>query len=131
MLFSSLLFLICFLPFVLFVYYVLLSWNRKLQNGFLLLASLGFYAWGEPRFVIILMVSIVLNWFLALQIDIHRSNDKFAKLMIVLDLILNLGIIFVFKYMAFSVTNINMLFGIKLAVPRPLMSGSILLFFRS
>ncbi len=106
------------MPVVLFVYYVLLARSRKLQNAFLLLASLAFYAWGEPRFVIILMVSIILNWFIAYQIDKHRHNDKFAKLMIVLDLILNLGIIFVFKYLMFSIDNINALFGIQWAVPR-------------
>ena len=62
MLFSSTTFLYYFLPAVLLVYYGLLRRSRKLQNLFLTLASLFFYAWGEPRFVLVMLLSICMNW---------------------------------------------------------------------
>ena len=57
MLFSSMVFLWCFLPAVLLIYYLL---NPKLRNLFLLLASLIFYAWGEPGYIWLMLISIVM-----------------------------------------------------------------------
>ncbi len=93
MLFSSLVFLICFLPIVLFIYYVLLRKNKTMQNSFLLLSSLIFYAWGEPKFVLILIISVVVNWFIAYQIDEKRTNTRLVKTLIVADIIFNLILI--------------------------------------
>lgn len=111
MLFSSLIFLVFFLPAVLIPYYTILRNHRKAQNGFLLVASLGFYAWGEPWFVLVLMLSIIGNWAFGLLIDKHRQNQQLARFSIVLMLIFNLTIIFIFKYLMFTLTNINKLFG--------------------
>ena len=64
MLFSSVVFIFFFLPAVLFMYYVPFRNSIKLKNILLLFASLGFYAWGEPVFVLIMIFSIIFNWFL-------------------------------------------------------------------
>ena len=74
MLFSSTTFIYLFLPAVLFGYYVIFRWKRSLQNVFLLLASLFFYAWGEPAFVLIMISSVVLNWLYGLLIDKNRAK---------------------------------------------------------
>ena len=64
MVFSSSVFLFVFLPCVLAGYYLLARW-RKLSNLFLTLASLAFYAWGEPKFVLVMIASITVSWFLS------------------------------------------------------------------
>lgn len=116
MLFSSLIFLVVFLPCVLFGYYVLFRKSRTLQNVFLLIASLGFYAWGEPWFVLIMIGSICGNYVFGLLVDRYRSQTKKAKAIIAISLIFNLSIIFVFKYLMFTVNNINALFGTAFSV---------------
>ena len=74
MVFSSTVFLFLFLPLVILIYYNPVFKGRKFKNIFLLLASLVFYAWGEPTFVFVMILSIIINWFLALKID--KSNTK-------------------------------------------------------
>jgi len=113
MLFTSLTFILCFLPATLFVYYGLLRSSRKLQNYFLLCASLFFYAWGEPLFVFMLVFSILCNWLFGFLIQRCRN-----KLAVVSMLAFNLGIIFIFKYLIFTVTNLNAWFGAGISVPR-------------
>lgn len=112
MLFTSLTFILCFLPATLFVYYVLLRSSRKLQNYFLLAASLFFYAWGEPLFVFVLVFSILCNWLLGFIIQRNRN-----RLSVTAMLAFNLGIIFVFKYLIFTVVNLNSWFGAGITVP--------------
>lgn len=115
-LFSSLPFLIVFLPVVLFGYFVVLRKWRVAQNVFLLLASLVFYAWGEPKFVFVMIGSILFNWLMGLLIDRCRDK-KAAKALVALDVAGNLGLLFVFKYLMFTLNNINFLFGTSLTVP--------------
>ena len=117
MLFSSLIFLIVFLPIVLFGYYVPLRKWRPAQNVFLLCASLVFYAWGEPKFVFVMIGSILFNWMMGLLTDRFRGS-KTAKIMIALDVAGNLGLLFVFKYLTFAAQNIKALFGATFAVPQ-------------
>ena len=74
MIFSSNIFLFLFIPLVLFFYYVILKSSRNKQNIFLLLASLFFYAWGEPAFVFIMILSIVSNYYFSIQVDKYRGN---------------------------------------------------------
>lgn len=95
MLFSSNIFVFIFLPAVILVYYTILRRSRTLQNLFLLLASLFFYAWGEPRFVLVMLLSIGINWFMGLLVDACRGQRRKAKLMVLLDVIFNLCIIFI------------------------------------
>lgn len=118
MLFSSLIFLTCFLPAVIFIYYTVCRVSRTLQNIFLLIVSLGFYAWGEPRFVFILMGSILANWGFGLAIDKVRKNRKQVRLVTAAMLVFNLSIIFVFKYLMFTLKNIKAVTGFGFAVPK-------------
>ena len=116
MLFSSSTFLFAFLPIVITVYYVFLRNRRILQNIFLLIASLLFYAWGEIAFVFVMMLSIVTNYFFGLFVSRAKNSNK-KKLTLVLSIIFNLSILFVFKYLVFTLTNINALFGVNLTIP--------------
>lgn len=120
MLFSSTVFIYLFLPCVLFGYYVLFRRKRNLQNIFLLLASLFFYAWGEPKFVLIMIGSINGNWFLGLLVDKAKTLDKlkFAKALIAVTCIFNLGILFIFKYFTFVGNTITNLLGISVSIPQ-------------
>lgn len=119
MLFSSTVFIYLFLPAVLFGYYVLFRWKRSLQNIFLLFASLFFYAWGEPKFVLIMIGSIVFNWIFGLLVGKFKSDNKIvlSKFIIALTCIINLGILFVFKYLNFTSDIIKDLFGFNSHIP--------------
>ena len=108
MLFSSLIFILYFLPLVLIVNF-LLSFNLKVQNIWLLFASLVFYAWGEPFYVFLMVVSIIVNWFLGLMVDRFRDTGKKAKIFVWAACIFNLGFLFVYKYLGFIVSNVNSL----------------------
>ena len=117
MLFSSNIFLFLFLPCVLFVYYILLRKSRKLQNAFLFAASLFFYAWGEPTFVLVMAGSILMNWFFGYVIGLDDTRSTRARTALTIGLIMNLIVIFIFKYLMFTLGNINSLFGMDLTVP--------------
>lgn len=116
MIFSSSVFLFVFLPLVLIIYYALYS-QRLVQNIFLFLASLFFYAWGEPWFVLIMLLSILVNYVIGLNIDLHRNNKVISKILLIITVLYNLSIIFIYKYLAFTVTNINILFSLKFPIP--------------
>ena len=118
MVFSSNIFLYFFLTFVLVGYAILHRW-RKWSNLFLTFASLGFYAWGQPKFVVIMVASIAVNWLLALWIDREKQKpDKGrAKLALVLSVIINLGLLGVYKYLSWLLGNINDWFNLSFPVP--------------
>ena len=92
MVFSSLTFLFAFLPVTLIGYYLL---PKKWKIGFLLLASLVFYAWGEPLYVILMIGSIVLNWVIGLLMD---KSERHKKAFLIASIVLNLALLFTFKY---------------------------------
>ena len=104
MLFSSVVFLFYFLPVVLVLYYLFRN-QMPVKNGILLVASLFFYAWGEPWFVLVMIASIIGNYFLAVLVDRYREK-KAAKWILVLAVVLNIGLLFVFKYLDFFIRNI-------------------------
>ena len=117
MLFSSIPFLFYYLPVVLLVYFLL---PRGLRNGFLLLASLFFYAWGEPRYVLLMAATITV--FYALGIAIEKSEGRAKKLWLALAVGSGLAALAVFKYADFALENFNALTGmsiplLKLALP--------------
>ena len=116
MLFSSTTFIYLFLPIVILLYFTVFGWSRLLQNVFLLGASLVFYAWGEPKFVFVMIASIIINWLLGLIIDKNREK-KIAKVMIGIDVAFNLGLLFVFKYLTFTGSLLQSI-GIHLRVPQ-------------
>lgn len=112
MLFSSTTFLFFFLPITLIVYYNPFFKDRKFRNYFLLLASLLFYGFGEPLFIFLMLFSILINYFLGLGV----ANSKHRKMYVILAYILNLFILFVFKYLSFTLQNINFLFNTSFAL---------------
>ncbi|MCI9413287.1 MAG: MBOAT family protein [Clostridia bacterium] len=105
MVFSSFTFLFIFLPLVLLTYF--LAKKRQLRNIVLLVFSLIFYAWGEPVYVLLMLLSIIVNYFIALKIERRKRGKK--KWMII-DVIFNLGVIGFFKYGNFIIQNINSIF---------------------
>lgn len=110
MLFSSAFFIFVFLPFVILLYFVILRNHLLLQNLLLLITSIGFYAWGEPKFVIVMLCSIALNYLFARKIDsIRKIRGK--KFWLIISIIFNIGILFVFKYLNFTISNITHIFG--------------------
>ena len=98
MLFSSIPFVLYFFPVVFIVHY-LLFFSRKLQNLWLLLASLFFYAWGEPRYVFLMIGSILFNSFFALVIEKCKNRKRRTALVIAVSG--NLLALFAFKYLGF------------------------------
>lgn len=106
-----------FLPVVLLVYYGLLRKSRPLQNIFLFLASLFFYAWGEPWFVLIMLISVVMNWLFAIVVDLIRSHTIAVRVTLGLMIFANLALLFRYKYWMFTLTNINNLFGSHFPIP--------------
>lgn len=119
MLFSSTEFLFLFLPVVMILYYIPFVKNRTYRNVVLLLASLFFYAWGEPVFVALMVASIFVNWLIGLQMD--HSEKK--KSWLVLSVVWNLALMFVFKYLTFVLSNMELLLRrdiVDLTIPLPL-----------
>ena len=100
MVFSSPVFLLFFLPLALVVYYNPFFRGRRFRNHTLLLFSLAFYAWGEPLFVFVMMLSILVNWLLAKVMD--RQQDPLRRrLWMLVPILLDIGLIFFFKYLSF------------------------------
>lgn len=114
MVFSSPVFLFVFLPFVFLVNKAL---PVKLRNVFLLIASLIFYAWGEPVYVLLMLLSVFVNYALALAMGDKETRKGSARLWLVLCVIFNIGMLVVFKYSNFMVDNVNGLFGTSLLIP--------------
>ena len=120
MVFSSLIFIFVFLPLVLLVYYIS---PRKMRNLVFFIASLIFYAWGEPVYILIMLFSTVFDYLNGLLIDKYRENSHITKLVLINSIVINLGILCFFKYYGFIVNNINSLFDINIKViklPLPL-----------
>ena len=86
------------------------------KNYILLVASLVFYAWGEPKYIVLMLLSIVLNYFIALAIDKSRNGGT-KRLYLVFAVILNIGALFIFKYLDFVFLNINKVFGSNIELP--------------
>jgi len=101
MLFSSIPFLYYFLPIVLLLYVIT---PKKLKNLTLLLASLFFYGWGEPKYVFLMLATIVAGYFLGLLIEKFRETP-WSKFFIILSAVLFLGALGVFKYADFFIGN--------------------------
>ena len=114
MLFSSTVFLLVFLPVVLLIYY-LLRGKRRLQNIFLLLASLVFYAWGKPENVLLLLFSIACNYGFGVLIGALREKGRSSTAALIGAVVVNLGVLFVFKYLNFTTAQLSAL-GLELSL---------------
>jgi len=113
MVFSNLIFIFAFLPLVLFFYYIA---KDNLKNIVLLIASLIFYAWGEPQYVFLMLLSIVLNYLFGLAIAHYHYSPKLSRAVLVLSIIVNIAILGYFKYADFFLDTLNKLLGTKWSV---------------
>ena len=116
MIFSSITFLYYFLPWVLVLYFAV---PFKYKNFVLLLSSLLFYAWGEPKIVFIMLATITVSYVLGILTEKHEDKKKFYMFLAVL---LSLGSLGYFKYADFFIENINAITGLsipmlKIALP--------------
>ena len=114
MLFSSSTFLFVFLPLVIMFYYSFFRHSRRLQNIFLFLVSLFFYAWGEPSFVFVMIGSIIVNYAFGLIVDIYRTDKVKSKIILGVSVTFNIILLFIFKYLSFVIENINSIFQLSL-----------------
>lgn len=99
MVFSNAVFLFLFLPITLLIYYSPLCRKIQAKNIWLLLVSLGFYAWGEPVYVLLMLLSICVNYFLGRCVSGCPKTIK-GKKIVALACVYNLGMLFIFKYLA-------------------------------
>lgn len=105
MVFSSAIFLLLFLPIIFILNYIS---KKEYSNILLLIASLIFYAWGEPYLVILMLFTIVINW-VAGQV-IEKNNGNLKKLYLIISITCDLGILGYYKYMGFFVSTLNKIF---------------------
>ncbi len=110
MVFSSTVFLFIFLPVTYILY--LICRNIKVRNIILIIASLFFYAYGEPKAVFLMILSIIANYLFGLGMD-----GRFRKPLLIISVIFNLLMLYVFKYLSFSAQLINDITGLGIPVP--------------
>ena len=106
MVFSSLLFLFWFIPIFFILYYLV---PGKIKNPVLFLGSIVFYGWGEPKYLILLLVSITVNWLAGILIGRFRGRGDKAVLAVAV--VFDLSMLFFFKYINFFIENINSITG--------------------
>ena len=111
MVFSSLNFLFIFLPIIMIIYFVV---PFKVKNIVLLIASIIFYAWGEPVYVILMLLSILFNYVAGLKLEQTFSKNE-RKKQLVLAIVVNLLLLGFFKYAGFIIGTINSVFGASIA----------------
>ncbi len=114
MLFSSITFLYYFLPAVLLLYFIS---PKGLKNSVLLVASLIFYGWGEPKYVFLMIATILMGWGLGLGIEKYRGTCK-AKILCGLSVVLSLAVLGYFKYADFFLENFNAVTGLSIPLLR-------------
>ena len=111
MVFSSILFIFRFLPMAMILYFLT---PTKFKNLTLLIVSLIFYSWGEPKYFLIMVASIVVDYLVSRGIEKSRNNKKICILLLSISMIFNLGMLFFFKYFNFFIENVNNILGLSL-----------------
>ena len=111
MIFSSLLFLFRFIPIFFIIYYLA---PFRLKNAVLFIGSIIFYAYGEPRFLILIFVSILVNYLAGILIDKYENRLAIRKTIFVISIVYNISALFIFKYTDFFIENINKVFGLDI-----------------
>ena len=111
MVFSSLLFIFRFLP-IFFIIYLISP--IKYRNLILLIGSILFYSFGEPKYFIIMIASILVDYFVGIQIENNFENRKKCRYLLLISILFNMGSLFFFKYCNFFIENMNMFFGLSL-----------------
>jgi len=115
MLFSSLIFLFMFLPLFFICYFI--AGKRKNRNIILLLFSLAFYAWGEPIYIVLMILSIVFNYYIAIYMEKLKKSERKRKQIFIFGIVINILALAVFKYLDFIIDTVNIIpsFNIPLA----------------
>ena len=104
--FSSLTFLFLFFPIAMIIYTFT---PKKAKNGVLLALSLFFYSWGEPEYLILMILSILVTWYGVRLMDSSRADEEQAKFYMVCLVVINVAILAFFKYYGFLIDNFNMI----------------------
>ncbi len=127
--FSSLSFLYFFLPIVLGLYFIS---PIKIKNLIIFISGIIFYAWGEPLYVFVMILSTIIDYTAGLLIDKYDNKPKLRVVFLLVSLVMNLGLLGVFKYGSFIITNINAIFGLSIKDPQlPLPIGISFFTFQS
>ena len=113
MVFSSGIFLFAFLPITLILYYIVPG--IKLKNALLIIASLIFYAFGEPVYILLMIMSTIVNYLFGLIVTIERTEIK--KIGLILAVVSNISVLIIYKYSGFIINNINIIAGTHIRVP--------------
>ena len=108
MVFSSAAFLFYFLPITILIYYMV---PDRAKNAVLLFVSLFFYGFGEPVYILIMILSIFIDYFNGLLIEKYRHRKNLSRVFLILSITANLGLIGIFKYGDFFIGNTNLLLG--------------------
>ena len=111
MLFSSITFLLIFLPLVVAVYYLV---PQRFQNSVMLIASLAFYAWGEPIYVVLLVLSSMFNYFCGRDIEEKKGVPQLAKRSLIMAIVVNLLILGFFEYYGWLIGTVNKVFSVEI-----------------
>ena len=107
MVFSSILFIFRFLPISMGIYFLT---PKKFRNFSLLILSLVFYSWGEPKYFVLMLASIFVDYFISLGIDKNNKSKRIRIILLCISITFNIVILFFFKYINFFIENINLLF---------------------
>lgn len=125
MLFTSIIFLYYFLPILLLIYFIS---KNSIKNYVLLSASLLFYAWGEPKFVFLMVIMIIMNYFIGLAIDKEKTKNDwienlniqpkkdYSNVYLIFGIVLNLSVLGYFKYSMFFIENFNNIFNTSITI---------------
>lgn len=108
MVFSSIVFILYFLPVLLITYYLS---GKRFKNAVLLIFSIIFYSWGAPKFIFVILFTTLLDFYLVRWMYSIRNNLK-RKLALSLSVSVNLGLLFYFKYSNFFIENVNDVLGV-------------------
>lgn len=129
MVFSSLVFLLLFFTVTMLLYYAVPFW---LKNTVILISGIVFYAWGEPKYVVVMIASTLIDYTAGLLIDKFREKAAVKRVCLIVSLVMNLSLLALFKYSGFFVTNVNGIFGEILNDPKlPLPIGISFFTFQS
>lgn len=113
MVFSSLTFIFCFLPFTLILYFLM---PHNLKNITLFILSLLFYSWGEPKYLILMLASVFVDYFASLLIQHYRSHKIISSCGLLISIVFNMGSLFFFKYAGFFTESMNNALGTNLPI---------------
>ena len=108
MLFSSTIFLFLFLPLVILLYYFA---KEEYRNAVLLVASIWFYVYGEPKMIWLLLVSVLFNYLMSIGMKKAEGNNTLRKTLLIFAIVINVGVLFVCKYLNFTIEIVDRLFG--------------------